>query len=211
MAFTFVQKAQNTLNTASPATLAYGSNNTLGNLLVCVGRGNLFAAGTTVTDSQGNTWVKPVDNNYATVNNFFMAYALNCKAGANTVTVTQTGGLLTYTIAEYSGVLSFDTSTSLASNTTTPSSGNITTAVANELLLGGIFDIGSGVTAGTGYTERTTGAATRAYLEDKFTNTAGTNAATYSHAALATCMGIMAFKPIISAVPNSLMMLGCGT
>jgi len=85
-------------------SVAFPYPNTSGNLLVLAGvlyqRTNAV-----VTDSQGNTWI--VVYNAATGDNTFlvMAYALSCKAGANTVTLNTLGGgdddLIQFCVAEY--------------------------------------------------------------------------------------------------------------
>lgn len=209
MSYAFVQGRNNTTNTASPATLAYNSNNTAGNLLIITGRGNSGTTAVSISDSQGNTWAN-FQLNQSSGYRFFMGYALNCKAGANTLTVAGGGGLLTYAIAEYSGVLAFDTQTSAIAGGANPSSGNITTAVANELLIGVIGLTSATTTAGTGFTLRQGGAMSTSCIEDKFTNSAGSNAATFTTTA-GGGIGIMAFTPKPSGVPNSLMMMGCGS
>lgn len=88
MAIAFVQSTSgaSTGNVTSLA-IAFVSNNTLGSLLIAIvsvpdtGVGN-----PTVTDSQGNTWVLANTFSGATGRDYTFAYALNCKAGANTVT-----------------------------------------------------------------------------------------------------------------------------
>lgn len=86
-----IAKVQSTSGASSgnvtSLAIAYGSNNTLGSLLIAIvsvpdtGVGN-----PTVTDSQGNTWVLANTFSGATGRDYTFAYALNCKAGANTVT-----------------------------------------------------------------------------------------------------------------------------
>jgi hypothetical protein len=71
--------------------MAFGSNNTLGNLLLVQVR---FAAGNsgpfTCTDSQGNTYVTAYSVLFSgSTQRFCSFYCLGCKAGANTITVAQ--------------------------------------------------------------------------------------------------------------------------
>lgn len=116
---------------------AFVSNNTAGNLLICCTQST--ANPTTVTDSAGNTWAKAIgidDFQYAEI-----WYAMNCAAGANTVTVNG----LTFGniwIAEYSGIELTGALDKTAgaigsgSNHTAVNSGNTaTTSQADELLI----------------------------------------------------------------------------
>src|SRR5208282_3831754 len=104
MAPAFVQSQGGTTNTASPQNIAFSTNNALGNLLVAGGRTNGGATAPAITDTQGNSWTLIDFDNWSGANNFWMAYAPNCKAGANTVIVTLGGILCSTVIAEYSGV-----------------------------------------------------------------------------------------------------------
>ena len=105
-------------NSNNPATsLAYGSNNGAGNLLVAIFRYNGASAApmTSVTDTAGNTWVSAGMRAFegyskgAGDNNFIEVwYALNSIGGANTVTGNMgsgtTGGATHIAISEFSGV-----------------------------------------------------------------------------------------------------------
>jgi hypothetical protein len=200
MSYAFVQGRINTTNTASPAALAFNSNNTQGNLLVITGRGTLGGNTVAVTDSQGNTWTL-FQRNVSGGNQFFMGYVLNCPGGANTVTVTAAGQSLTYAISEHScsRTMLFDTQTNAAPVGTNPNTGNINTAIANELLIGVCgLTLTTGMTAGSGYTLREGGGAgtNTGVIEDNFTNTAGTNSASFVAATGTYGVGIMAFKPL---------------
>jgi hypothetical protein len=217
MAPAFVQANQNTVNTPSPAALAFTSNNTLGNLLVVVGRSGSGAAGTiSIADSQGNTWVIPIKDNWLTTNTFFMAYAANCKAGANTVTVTNSNGsssLISFCIAEYSGVATsapLDKSAvadtgSGAGTWTAANSGNVSPASNGELIVGGQGEGGSATatTAGSGYTQRASNASfSVSSLEDQVQSIAASIAATFTlNVASPGACGIMTFFATRAVAP----------
>lgn len=94
MAWAFVQ-ANGTGESGSDANVAhaYGSDNTAGNLLVLAVAWNPTATAiSSVTDSAGNTWTQVATNSPVDVSSgtfgLAMYYAMNCAAGANTVTVT---------------------------------------------------------------------------------------------------------------------------
>lgn len=105
----FVQGASAAAASVSPTSLpcAFTSANTLGNLLIIALQCNVATAGTIViTDSQGNTYTTVHTNGSSGYTALY--YAPNCKAGANTVTVTFTGttfnGGACVAIQEYSGI-----------------------------------------------------------------------------------------------------------
>ena len=138
MAIAVVQSARMTTFSTAPS-LAFGSNNTAGNVLVCLFYFN-GAATPTVTDTRGNTWnlvgTKIITNGGA---GFVFAYVcLSCAAGANTVSVNTGGsngaiGL----ILEASGFTSPATENYSTNNlgTSTGNSNSITPNAANSLIL----------------------------------------------------------------------------
>src|ERR1700688_4418416 len=110
----------------------------------CVGRQSAQVT-PVITDSQGNTWVIQILDG-----TFYMAYALNSKAGANTVTFGPSGQTEGVVIAEYSGVkmtAALDQSLELLGATAT-GCGPVTTTAPSELIIGGL-GIGSGTTTCT--------------------------------------------------------------
>ncbi len=187
----FAQNIEVDQPAGSQATWAYvlGSNVQAGSLLVFACR-ELNVTG--VTDSKGNTWVK-------LYNTFW--YALNCAAGATTVTVAF--GSATHMqgdVAEYTGVanLAPDVSADIASGTsTTATSTSVTPIVNGDLILGWGFNGTTNsptYTAGTGYTLRDTGTK-NAFLEDKVQLTAAAITAVVTiNASDAWSIGIVAFK-----------------
>ena len=118
------------------ASLAFASNNTVGSLLICIFRSS---TGATVSDSQGNSWHAAIAQSNGTIRELGIWYALNCKSGANTVTVT--GAFLVQVIAEYSGV-----ATASALGTTNSASGSgsgsynsgTVTSTRSALFIGGV-------------------------------------------------------------------------
>lgn len=118
------------------ASLAFASNNTVGSLLICIFRSDI---GATVSDSKGNSWHAAIAQSNGTIRELGIWYALNCKSGANTVTVT--GAFLVQVIAEYSGV-----ATASALGTTNSATGGVSasynsgtvTSTRSALFIGGV-------------------------------------------------------------------------
>ena len=142
MSISVLQSAGNSsFVTASSTAKAFASNNTAKSLLVACGFNNDSSAATkaTISDSQGNTWVlKHILK--GTTQYAWVAYCLNCKAGANTVTYTTNNGSQSCSIsciAEISGV---DSVASIPSSVTTSSSSwnspSITMAQSATFLFG---------------------------------------------------------------------------
>jgi len=147
MTFAYVQGANNGGGAGPTQTLAYTSNNTVGNLLVCAVRLSSTGNTITVTDSQGNGgWTQAAAQGQTTdVHTNYLWYCANCKAGANTITVTEAGGAtsnIDILIAEYSGVATVTpildkTASAQTNGSATFSSGNTaTTTNPTELLIG---------------------------------------------------------------------------
>lgn len=149
--------------------LAYGSNNTAGNVsAVCVAGGdNPSAAVATVADTQLNSYnVAIATLSLGSAGGAELAaiyWAKNIAAGANTVTVTMGVGstFSTIFIAEYSGFTSaaslVTTSSGSVFNNTgvDPVTGNLTTTGIGQLILSCYGDSTGGaqtITAGSGYT-----------------------------------------------------------
>lgn len=206
MAWAFVQ-ANGTGEAGSDTNVAhaYTTNNTAGNLLVlAVGWSPTATAISTVTDSAGNTWTQvstnsPVDVSGGTFG-FAVYYALNCAAGANTVTVTWGSAVTNKALAcaEYSGIATasaFDVSVGQAQASvgtgtdavTTGTSASATTQ-ANDLIVAFQLHrtVGNGMNAGTNYTLRGGGALASdgsfydVFLEDRNLATATTFAGTFT-------------------------------
>ena len=194
--------------TATSGSLAFTSNNTSGNWIGVAIRAGLSGSQVfTVTDSNGNTYQRAFQLGVGS-NSFTLAlfYAENIKAGANTITVSDTvSGPLRFSILEYSGVA---TSNSLDSvpvsaqgNSSTPNSGSLTTGAGGDLLLAPIATQNNAtITAGGGYfIEETVPAPpnTKMIVEDQLQITAGTVSASASLAAADIWgAGLAAFRSI---------------
>src|SRR5579859_2735060 len=140
MAFTIVQKSAG-FATASASTVAkaFASNNTAGNLLVAF-CSEFNVATITISDTQGNVWVGPIHaGGVASTSRADLFYCLSCKAGANTVTIANAGTSCALALTEYSsptGATAFDSSNTTFSNGNAAPGVNVTTAIANELVVG---------------------------------------------------------------------------
>src|SRR5580704_7956669 len=141
----------------SSASLAFPSNNTVGNWIgvgIRVGEPNETI---TVRDSKGNTYHSATQiNQTGDGDTLAIFYAENIAAGANTVTVSvSTADTLRLAILEFSGVASsgsIDQATASQGSNASPNSGSITTAASGDLLLGAIMTAdGETVTAGSGF------------------------------------------------------------
>lgn len=191
----FVQSTGSSPGTATAPTLAYGSDNTGTNLLVCcvtwdTAGGRVIS---TVTDSKGNAWgVSKFQDDTTNLQGGALYIAPNAAAGPNTVTVTFDGsaqftGLI---IAEYSGIATTSPADGTpagqtASGTTATdnvTSGNTTTGLAGDLILGVVVDTdgNSTITGGTGFTKRGASQTSGLSLEDLVQGSAGAIAATWT-------------------------------
>lgn len=101
MSFSQVQNKAFVQSTTTTLASSFTSNNTAGNMLVAIFV-SLFNDQTvlSITDSAGNTWKTPgID-----AHGLQILYVENCKAGANTVTLTLSSGNFAWlALAEYSG------------------------------------------------------------------------------------------------------------
>ena len=120
------------------ASLAFASNNTVGSLLICIFRSDI---GATVSDSKGNSWHAAIAQSNVSDRDQELGiwYALNCKSGANTVTVT--GPFNAQVIAEYSGVATASalgtTNSAIGSGSGSYNSGTVT-STRSALFIGGV-------------------------------------------------------------------------
>jgi hypothetical protein len=141
-------------------TATFTSNNVSGNFIaVPIRSGNYVGSTFAVTDSQGNTYHETPNCGSDSVedNGVCIFYAMNIAAGANTVTVTQTNTTsLSIVILEYSGIATssaLDVSAGANGASTAPNSGNATTTVNGDLLIGDIAsNVNQTFSAGPGYT-----------------------------------------------------------
>jgi hypothetical protein len=155
-----VQHASKDAGSTTSSSLGFNSNNTPGNWIgVCIRAGHSGEA-FTITDSKGNTYHQAVQLNMTvdTPNGDTVGiyYAENIMAGANTVTVSDTtSATLRFAILEYSGVTisnSLDVTASAQGTSASPNSGNATSTVSGDLLLGAMATANAAnYTPGNGY------------------------------------------------------------
>ena len=203
---TLVQHVGKDAGTTTTSTLAFTSPNTAGNFIAVVIRGGLSNSQVfTITDSNGNTYKQAaqIGSSGSAVTNAIY-YAENIKGGANTITASMTvSGPLRFAILEYSGVAtsnSLDVAVVATATSTTPNSGNATTTVSGDLLLGAVGTADStAFTAGTGYTIRDFVPAepgTKLIDEDQIQAAAGTVSASATLSPSSSWGAILAaFKP----------------
>jgi len=188
-----VQSAAHDNGAASLATCtaSFGSANTAGNLIVVAVEIGATATDrqAVITDTQGNTYVPAMSQvTWRTVGGGSSAqifYAANVKGGANTVTMTLSGGATAWNqieIHEYSGLATSSpldvTASAFGTTGTSPftvSSGSAVTTSSGELIFGYGNGIGANLTQGSGFTVRQTTAGTS---EDMVQTAAGSISAT---------------------------------
>jgi hypothetical protein len=206
----FVQSEGGTSNTLSSLPIAFTSNNTAGNLLVCSGVVNASTiGGLTITDTQGNTWTIALVDTWNSVSTFFMAYAPNCKVGANTVTIAQLGSLISGAVSEYSGVFAVAPldktgfSDSGAGTWTSATSGNVTTNENGELIVAaqGNSTGPASVTLGSGFSNLQNDSGNVVSIESQVQATAGAIAGTFTISASSGACGVLTFVPPADALP----------
>lgn len=141
MAITHVKDEITSANSVTSIALAYTGGNTSGNTLFAFI--NVYdtlndPADWTISDTNTNTWVRVQDVvGYNDANdNAAIYYALNCGGGANTVTVSgfNTASFATLVISEASGLdttSALDTSGENAATSNSPTTGSVTSTVAN--------------------------------------------------------------------------------
>lgn len=151
----FVQTAVDDGN--PDAVCVFGSNNTGGNTLVVYAEA-ITSTSISISDSAGNTYTEHMSQSIGN-ERYRIWTAPVGSTGANTVTVSETGGETVAAIAlEYEGALTFDavTAGTSYSSTNAPTSGNITTSGA-ALIVGLVTFAGGGfnLSGASGYTART--------------------------------------------------------
>jgi hypothetical protein len=210
MAITLVQKAGAAYTSNA---LAFGSNNTAGNFLIAIVRCQFTGGTITVSDTQGNTWnyVRGPDAQLGPV----LAYAMNCKAGANTVTWGGPGQVLSGGIAEYSGIAksnALDVSNNTGTGTgTAVDSGAVNTNFANELLIAALSSGNKTISSASMTEQEPTSGTSFGVFFDRIVSATGSYKLTCTLGSSATWATALASFVAASGVPNSLMLTGCGT
>lgn len=179
MAITFIQAAKSVeANASSGGSVAFGSNNTAGNVLVatCGNESNVI---TGISDTQGNIWTT-FSGQVSGGHRSLAAYALNCKGGANTVSFsTSAFGFAQIAVAEYSGVNTLDSSNQ-ASSSSSPGP-SVTTTHPNAVIILLADDSNTTYGAGAGYAARTDNVgSTRVLIEDQIVSSTGVFAPPYT-------------------------------
>ncbi|MDP9128040.1 MAG: NHL repeat-containing protein, partial [Pseudomonadota bacterium] len=139
----------------------FGSNNTLGNLIIAFVRCSTSTQTVTVADTAGNTYTDAVNTSSTGDHQLHIFYAKNIQAGANTVTASFSASNANPYLAiyEYSGLDTtspLDKTVSANGTSATASTGTTaTTSWANELVFAGL-GVASGyagtLTSTEGYT-----------------------------------------------------------
>jgi hypothetical protein len=203
--------------------LAFTSNVTAGSLLTAV-----FRIGTTGTrtitglsDDKSNTYTEAFFLSAPDPGNAFshyVYYAMNAASGSTTVTVTlvDANSSVRWAIHEYSGLATTSALDQVSGRENTPASttvstANVTTTLANELLfVSGCF-FGATPSAGSNYTGRES-LATRVFTEDRIVSSTLTTNGTFtvSPSATSTC-AITTFKaPVLGPGVGSILRMGVG-
>jgi Abnormal spindle-like microcephaly-assoc'd, ASPM-SPD-2-Hydin len=206
--------------------VTYGKAQTAGDLNVVVaGWSDSTAKIASVTDSHGNAYtlaVGPtVQSGKATQAIYYAKNIAAAAANGNTVKVTFTAGAKfpDIRIAEYSGVdpsTPVDVATAGEGSSTSSSSGSVTTAHANDLLVGANLVQGATTAPGAGYTQRVITAPDGDILEDAIVTTAGSHTATAQVMNSVWIMQMVAFRAAGSAnaaasvSPNSALVVASG-
>lgn len=184
MAWGFVQSVTSPTITATPASLAYSGNTTVGNTLFCAicFRNAFFGVQTVaITDDAGNTWTQDwrieVQND-GTNYKYAELWSTPCTSALLTASSHKVNATFNFApsvaimgLLEYSGLASASRLDVLASNfgsNTSPASGaTAATGAANELVLGAMLlsENGSNNTtfSSSGYTTRAFG--THAFVD----------------------------------------------
>ena len=173
-------------------------------------RSGVFGTNQTITvrDSRSTVYQQAVKFNNGINDTLGIYYAQNIAGGTNTVTVSNSTSSASVRVAilEYAGIArsgALDVTRTSTLQNATPTSGNVTTTVNGDLLLGVFSTAEPGTfTAGSGYTIRETNDAapsTRLMVEDRIQATAGTASATATvGASVWWGAALAAFKPATS-------------
>jgi hypothetical protein len=222
-AISLTQHNSTDAGTVTSAPLAFTSNNTLHNFIVVCIRIGATGATITVSDTQTNTYASALQfNDTGGGNTVAIVYALDIKAGANTVTVSFSGvgsQTLRFSIAEYSGVAltsALDVTNSNQANSAALDSGNVTTTANGELIVGIMVNAnGKTWTVGTGYTSEeqvpTTAGTSKLMFEDRIQTSAGVISASATiDSSDPWSAGIATFKSASITCNNRILLQGAG-
>jgi lipopolysaccharide export system protein LptA len=186
-------------------SVAFSSANTAGDFLIVTGAAARPRSPLTISDTAGDTFVSalgPVSDPSQDVTTYIW-YAANAKGGANTVTITPTGGAdaLELHVSEWSGINNaapLDQTSSATGSGTAISSGAQTTTQNGELIYGYTFPNGNS-SPGSGFTGLTL--VDGDWDEYQIQPVAGSVAGSFTQQPSTNWFAAMAtFKPIIAGV-----------
>jgi len=198
----FVQVRAGTVSSASTESLAFSSNTTAGDIILV---GFDFAGSPTfssIADTQGNMFTE-VGSQLTTPGGAKsrVYYAKNIKGGADSVTITLSGGasFIKEQIIEYSGVSATTPVDIQAGNTGSSGSASAggQTTVANDLIFGFLASDGTG-SAGAGFNSRS--AANGNVIQDDAAGSTGWYFATGSSTS-GWAMQMAALEPAVGSAP----------
>jgi chitodextrinase len=188
----------------SSVVVPFTKAQTSGNLnVVIVGWNDTTAQVQSVTDSQGNSYVRavgPTSNaESATQSIYYAANIAAASANANAISVAFSPAATNpdIRIAEYSGIAASNPVGAVAAssgNGTTSSSGPATTTNTNDLLVAGNMVLSLTTGAGAGFTNRVITSPDGDILEDRIVTGAGTYTATAPTSGNAWVMQMVAFR-----------------
>lgn len=184
MAIAFVQSKTFPGNASTPNSVGFTNNVATGNSIIVATRNSTGSPSVNVSDSLGNIYTE-IGTTQTTPGgaNLRLFYAKNIIGGKCTVTLSWAGGSSNRAqMAEYSGcdtTSPLDQTAKSSGTSTTPSSGNITTTVADELLFCAVAtDGGNTFTAGTSFNLREVAGDVAVQIEDRIVSATGTYAGT---------------------------------
>ena len=153
---TLVQTKQGDVTSGSTLTITLGSASTSGSLLLCAFNG-YKATATSVVDSAGNNWTQDWYATHSSTNGYgYHLPTASNTGGITSVTITvSAAGAIAGSVDEWSGATSTEDGTPASANgySTSPNSGNVTTANGSDLLWGAIAaDVATVSAVGTGWT-----------------------------------------------------------
>ncbi len=186
-AITSVQSASQDPVSASSLAVKYAAAQIAGDLnVIIVGWNDSTSRVNSITDSRGNPYLIAVgpttQSGNATQVIYYAQNIAAATAGSNTVTVTfnTTVKFPDVRIVEYSGIgtsAALDVAVGASGNSTSPSSGSVTSKNASDLLLGANY-IGAAFGAvGSGYTKRVLTTPDADLVEDRIVTATGSYSA----------------------------------
>ena len=197
---TYVQgRANEAARATTTNAVAFSSANTAGNLLVVYAIWDNSSAAT-ISDTRGNSYasVAPPSRWKGSAWSSQVFYAKNVAGGANTVTLSLTAAVTSWSVVyvhEYSGldkVSPIDVSVVGTGTSSAMSSGSATTTNPTDLVFGAGASDRTINAGGTGFTSRLTNYGNR--TQDKRVTATGANSATGTQNGAAWVMHMVAFK-----------------